>query len=100
MVRCARLALAAVVLLAGCGKHCACAWTSGSDVSAGVAPLSVSLVDVTTNGVFSSVNAGITVAVHGNPTESTTSLALSVVVDVVSQDGKPIGCVPLPFSAP
>jgi hypothetical protein len=62
--------------------------------------LSVSLVDVTTNGVFSSVNAGITVAVHGNPTESTTSLALSVVVDVVSQDGKPIGCVPLPFSAP
>ena len=97
MVRCARLALAAVVLLAGHGKHCACAWSSGSDVSAGVAPVSVSLVDVTTNDVFSSVNAGITVAVHGNLTESTTPLALSVVVDVVSQDGKTIGCV-APFT--
>jgi hypothetical protein len=96
MVRCARLALATVVLLAGHGNHCACAWSSGSDVS-DTAPVSVSLVDVTTNDVFSSVNAGITVAVHENLTESTTPLALSVVVDVVSQDGKTIGCV-APFT--
>jgi hypothetical protein len=97
MARCARLVLTAVVLLAGHGNHCACAWSSGSDVSDGMAPVSVSLVDVTTNNVFSSVNAGITVAVHGNPTESTTPLALSVVVDVVSQEGQTIGCV-APFT--
>ena len=88
MARFAHVVIAATALLVGQGS--AHAELSRSDASDAVA--SVWLDNVTTADLFSSVNAGMTIVIHENLTKWTTSsVALSADVDVVSEGDRSVG---------